>query len=92
MDVTARVVGGGRCGTNDGMQHLACHSVFMQGRKRLFVIRDKLFTVSEIMGNNIFLSACHTGAAGYEEMPDEVIHLAAGLQFWGFNWSMFGTP
>ncbi|KAG2063108.1 hypothetical protein BDR04DRAFT_1199180 [Suillus decipiens] len=35
------------------------------------------------------LSACHT-AVGDEEMPDEVIHLAAGLQFSGFK-SVIGT-
>ncbi|KAG1778158.1 hypothetical protein EV702DRAFT_1044841 [Suillus placidus] len=36
-----------------------------------------------------FLSACHT-AVGDEETPDEVIHLAAGLQFSGFK-SVVGT-
>jgi hypothetical protein len=36
-----------------------------------------------------FLSACHT-ADGDEETPDEVIHLAAGLQFSGFK-SVIGT-
>ncbi|KAG1797157.1 uncharacterized protein BJ212DRAFT_1406857 [Suillus subaureus] len=36
-----------------------------------------------------FLSACHT-AVGDEETPDEVIHLAAGLQFSGFK-SVIGT-
>ncbi|KAG1741453.1 uncharacterized protein EDB91DRAFT_1052580, partial [Suillus paluster] len=35
------------------------------------------------------LSACHT-AVGDEETPDEVIHLAAGLQFSGFK-SVIGT-
>ncbi|KAG1797701.1 uncharacterized protein HD556DRAFT_1354663 [Suillus plorans] len=62
-----------------------------------FVISDidKPFTVPEIMDNihtNIeFLSACHTGAAGYEEMPDEAIHLEAGLEFLEFK-SVIGTP
>ncbi|KAG2114100.1 hypothetical protein BD769DRAFT_1778508 [Suillus cothurnatus] len=36
-----------------------------------------------------FLSTCHT-AVGDEETPDEVIHLAAGLQFSGFK-SVIGT-
>ncbi|KAG1901206.1 CHAT domain-containing protein [Suillus fuscotomentosus] len=36
-----------------------------------------------------FLSACHT-AIGDEKTPDEVIHLAAGLQFSGFK-SVIGT-
>jgi tetratricopeptide (TPR) repeat protein len=36
-----------------------------------------------------FLSACHT-ATGAEHTPDETIHLAAGLQFAGFQ-SVIGT-
>ncbi|KAG2103435.1 uncharacterized protein F5147DRAFT_705938 [Suillus discolor] len=42
------------------------------------------------MGNDIphaefaFLSACHT-AIGDEETPDEVVHLAGGLQFSGLK-------
>ncbi|KAG1895512.1 uncharacterized protein F5891DRAFT_1057828 [Suillus fuscotomentosus] len=36
-----------------------------------------------------FLSACHT-AVGDEQTLDEVIHLAAGLQFSGFK-SAIGT-
>jgi hypothetical protein len=36
-----------------------------------------------------FLSACHT-AVGDQETPDEVIHLAAGLQFSGSK-SVVGT-
>ncbi|KAG1766226.1 hypothetical protein EV702DRAFT_981031, partial [Suillus placidus] len=36
-----------------------------------------------------FLSAFHT-AVGDEQTPDEVIHLAAGLQFSGFK-SVVGT-
>ncbi|KAG1791886.1 uncharacterized protein HD556DRAFT_1214568, partial [Suillus plorans] len=36
-----------------------------------------------------FLSACHT-AVGDEEMPDEVIHLATGIQFSGFK-NVVGT-
>ncbi|KAG1787378.1 uncharacterized protein HD556DRAFT_1312835 [Suillus plorans] len=35
-----------------------------------------------------FLSACHTAVG--EEMPDEVIHLAAGIQFSGFK-NVVGT-
>ncbi|KAG1862763.1 CHAT domain-containing protein [Suillus subalutaceus] len=50
---------------------------------------------SDIMEKDIphaefaFLSACHT-AVGGEKTPDEVIHLAAGLQFSGFK-SVIGT-
>ncbi|KAG1841918.1 CHAT domain-containing protein [Suillus subalutaceus] len=77
--------------------HLACHGT--QDRKQpynsRFAMRDKPLTLLEIMENNsphaefAFLSACHT-AVGDEETPDEVIHLAAGLQFSGFK-SVIGT-
>ncbi|KAG1729113.1 CHAT domain-containing protein [Suillus lakei] len=60
-----------------------------------FVMKDEPLTLLDIMEKDIphaelaFLSACHT-AAGDEETPDEVIHLAAGLQFSGFK-SVVGT-
>ncbi|KAG1830068.1 hypothetical protein DFJ58DRAFT_750614 [Suillus subalutaceus] len=56
---------------------------------------DKPLTLLDIMEKDIphaefaFLSACHT-AVGDEKTPDEVIHLAAGLQFSGFK-SVIGT-
>ncbi|KAG1717252.1 CHAT domain-containing protein [Suillus lakei] len=52
-------------------------------------------TLLDIMDKDIphaefaFLSACHT-AVGDEETPDDVIYLAAGLQFSGFK-SVVGT-
>ncbi|KAG2099134.1 CHAT domain-containing protein, partial [Suillus cothurnatus] len=58
-------------------------------------MRDEHLTLLDIMERDIphaefaFLSACHT-AVGDEETPDEVIHLAAGLQFSGFK-SVIGT-
>ncbi|KAG1752099.1 CHAT domain-containing protein [Suillus lakei] len=77
--------------------HLACHG--KQDRKQPyysnFAMKDKPLTLLDIMENNVphaefaFLSACHT-AAGDEQTPDEVIHLAAGLQFSGFK-SVIGT-
>ncbi|KAG1740446.1 CHAT domain-containing protein [Suillus paluster] len=77
--------------------HLACHG--KQDRQQpynsRFAMRDKPLTLLDIMENNApqaefaFLSACHT-AVGDEETPDEVIHLAAGLQFSGFK-SVIGT-
>ncbi|KAG0704968.1 CHAT domain-containing protein [Suillus ampliporus] len=77
--------------------HLACHG--KQDREQpynsRFAMRDKPLTLLDIMENNAphaefaFLSACHT-AVGDEETPDEVIHLAAGLQFSGFK-SVIGT-
>ncbi|KAG2110029.1 CHAT domain-containing protein [Suillus cothurnatus] len=77
--------------------HLACHG--KQDRTQPydshFVMKDKHLTLLDIMEKDIphaefaFLSACHT-AVGDEETPDEVIHLAAGLQFSGFK-SVIGT-
>ncbi|KAG0692054.1 CHAT domain-containing protein [Suillus ampliporus] len=77
--------------------HLACHG--KQDRDQpynsRFSMRDEPLTLLDIMENNTpqaefaFLSACHT-AVGDEETPDEVIHLAAGLQFSGFK-SVIGT-
>ncbi|KAG0704972.1 CHAT domain-containing protein [Suillus ampliporus] len=77
--------------------HLACHG--KQDREQpydsRFAMRDKPLTLLDIMENDAphaefaFLSACHT-AVGDEETPDEVIHLAAGLQFSGFK-SVIGT-
>ncbi|KAG1763673.1 CHAT domain-containing protein, partial [Suillus occidentalis] len=83
-----------RCNT---WVHLACHG--KQDRDQpynsRFAMRDKPLTLLDIMENSApqaefaFLSACHT-AAGDEETPDEIIHLAAGLQFSGFK-SVIGT-
>jgi CHAT domain-containing protein len=77
--------------------HLACHG--KQDRDQpynsRFAMRDKPLTLLDIMENHApqaefaFLSACHT-AIGDEETPDEVIHLAAGLQSSGFK-SVIGT-
>ncbi|KAG1788986.1 CHAT domain-containing protein [Suillus plorans] len=77
--------------------HLACHGKQdpKQPYNSHFVMRDEDLTLLDIMEKDIphaefaFLSACHT-AVGDEETPDEVIHLAAGLQFSGFK-SVIGT-
>ncbi|KAG1806962.1 CHAT domain-containing protein [Suillus variegatus] len=77
--------------------HLACHGKQdpKQPYDSHFVMRDEHLTLLDIMERHLlqaefaFLSACHT-AVGDEETPDEVIHLAAGLQFSGFK-SVVGT-
>ncbi|KAG1773304.1 CHAT domain-containing protein [Suillus placidus] len=77
--------------------HLACHGKQdpAQPYDSHFVMKDERLTLLDIMERDIphaefaFLSACHT-AVGDEETPDEVIHLAAGLQFSGFK-SVVGT-
>ncbi|KAG1816856.1 uncharacterized protein BJ212DRAFT_1228845, partial [Suillus subaureus] len=60
-----------------------------------FVMRDEYLALLGIMEEDIlhgefpFLSTCHT-PIGDEETSNEVIHLAAGLQFSGFK-SVVGT-
>ncbi|KAG1862742.1 CHAT domain-containing protein [Suillus subalutaceus] len=91
-----------RAGALDALQcntwvHLACHG--KQDREQpyysRFAMKDKPLTLLDIMEKDIphaefaFLSACHT-AVGDVKTPDEVIHLAAGLQFSGFK-SVIGT-
>ncbi|KAG2094535.1 CHAT domain-containing protein [Suillus cothurnatus] len=91
-----------RAGVLQGLEentwvHLACHG--KQDREQpynsRFVMKDQPIMLLDIMEKDIpraefaFLSACHT-AVGDEETPDEVIHLAAGLQFSGFK-SVIGT-
>ena len=77
--------------------HLACHgaqhakkpfeSWFAMGDGKLTLMR----IIQERYSNSdfAFLSACHT-ALGDESTPDEVLHLAAGMQFAGFN-GVIGT-
>ncbi|KAG1777326.1 CHAT domain-containing protein [Suillus placidus] len=93
-----------RAGALEGLEentwvHLACHGKQdpAQPYDSHFVMRDEHLTLLDIMDKHIphaefaflSLSACHT-AVGDEETPDEVIHLAAGLQFSGFK-SVVGT-
>ena len=77
--------------------HVACHgaqhakrpfdSWFAMGDGQLTLMRiiQERYTNSEFA----FLSACHT-AVGDASTPDEVLHLAAGMQFAGFN-GVIGT-
>ncbi|KAG2145206.1 CHAT domain-containing protein [Suillus clintonianus] len=94
--------GATRAGALDALEqnswvHLACHGKqdHNQPYNSHFVMKDEPLTLLDIMEKDIphaefaFLSACHT-AAGDKETPDEVIHLAAGLQFSGFK-SVVGT-
>ncbi|KAF9219471.1 hypothetical protein BS17DRAFT_760983 [Gyrodon lividus] len=77
--------------------HLACHGNqdLAQPFDSSFSLRDRPLTLLDIVRAELahpefaFLSACHT-AVGDENTPDEVIHLAAGMQFSGFR-SVIGT-
>ena len=77
--------------------HLACHGVPDQKHpfESGFALDDGFLKVENIMRYDLrnakfaYLSACHT-TVGDEESPDEVIHLAAAMQFAGFR-SVIGT-
>jgi tetratricopeptide (TPR) repeat protein len=77
--------------------HLACHGKqdFVQPFDSSFALRDRPLRLSDIIQAEpenpefVFLSACHT-AVGDKNAPDEVIHLAAGMQFSGFR-GVIGT-
>ncbi|KAF8729256.1 TPR-like protein, partial [Rhizoctonia solani] len=89
LDVTAQVV-------LDAMDkhdwvHLACHAEqnVHEPAESGFFLHGGLLTLSAIIGRSFkskglaFLSACQT-AKGDRNMPDEMIHLASGLQMAGY--------
>ncbi|KAG2160197.1 CHAT domain-containing protein [Suillus bovinus] len=77
--------------------HLACHGTqnIAEPFKSAFLMRDEPLSLLDITQTDLsrhqfaFLSACET-AVGDRNTPDEVIHLAAGLQFAGVK-SVIGT-
>ncbi|KAG1722048.1 CHAT domain-containing protein [Suillus lakei] len=77
--------------------HLACHGIqdLEEPFKSAFLMRDQPLSLVDITEMDlsrhefVFLSACET-AVGDPSTPDEVIHLAAGLQFAGVQ-SVVGT-
>ncbi|KIK33641.1 hypothetical protein CY34DRAFT_813494 [Suillus luteus UH-Slu-Lm8-n1] len=77
--------------------HFSCHGTqkFTDPFNSAFLMRDQPLTLFDITQMDIsrhqfaFLSACET-AVGDPTTPDEVIHLAAGLQFAGVK-SVIGT-
>jgi CHAT domain-containing protein len=72
--------------------HLACHGQqdLKEPIKSGFVLHDDCLELSKIGLKSLpnaqfaFLSACQT-ATGYEEQPDEAIHLAAGMLSAGYQ-------
>ena len=79
--------------------HFACHGHLDD--KKPFKSSFKLYggshlTVMDLMQSRLpnaefaFLSACHSAAGDYVHTPDEVLHLAAAMQFCGFR-SVVGT-
>ncbi|KAG2151641.1 CHAT domain-containing protein [Suillus bovinus] len=77
--------------------HLACHGTqnIVEPFESAFLMRDQPLSLLDITQMDLsrhqfaFLSACET-AVGDDDTPDEVIHLAAGLQFAGVK-SVIGT-
>ncbi|KAG1779400.1 CHAT domain-containing protein [Suillus placidus] len=77
--------------------HFACHGTqkYPEPFKSAFLMRDQPLSLLDITQMDlsrhqfVFLSACET-AVGAVSTPDEVIHLAAGLQFAGVK-SVVGT-
>ncbi|KZV98747.1 TPR-like protein, partial [Exidia glandulosa HHB12029] len=72
--------------------HLACHGTQAVGdpTQSAFLLQDGRLTLQKLMTSSLsaarlaFLSACET-AVGDEKMPDEVVHLAAGMLAVGYR-------
>lgn len=77
--------------------HIACHGLYNDNApfENAFILADGPLTLRDIMTTRLtcaefaFLSACQT-AASSSLVPDEVLHLCAGMQFCGFA-SVVGT-
>jgi CHAT domain-containing protein len=74
-----------------GSVHLACHASqnLDQPTQSCFYLHDGSLTLADIAKKSLknkgmaFLSACQT-AAGDKQLPDEAIHLAAGMLVAGY--------
>lgn len=72
--------------------HFACHGVqnTADPMASAFCLYDGMLKLSSIIGKSLpnaefaFLSACQT-ATGDEALPDEAVHLAAGMQLAGYG-------
>ena len=77
--------------------HLACHGIqdAVNPTNSAFILIDNRLTLKEIMKQSLshtrlaVLSACQT-AKGDSELPEEAIHLAAGMLMAGY-WGVLGT-
>jgi CHAT domain-containing protein len=74
--------------------HLACHGI-QDSLDSAFALEDGKLKLSTLMGQSLphaeiaFLSACQT-ASGDEQLPEEAVHLAAGMLNVGYK-SVIGT-
>ena len=79
--------------------HIVCHGILQPGKpfEASFKLhRGKCLPLLDIVRSQLpdaefaFLSACHTAELTNESIADEVLHLAAAMQFCGFR-SVVGT-
>jgi len=79
--------------------HIVCHGILEPGKpfEASFKLhRGKRLRLLDIVRSQLpdaefaFLSACHTAESTDESIADEVLHLAAAMQFCGFR-SVVGT-
>ncbi|KAF8265309.1 CHAT domain-containing protein [Lactarius quietus] len=84
---------------NHRFVHFACHGTLESGKPfdaAFELCRDERLTLLEIVRSHLptaefaFLSACHTAELTEESIADEVLHLAAAVQYCGFR-SVVGT-
>ncbi|KAH9034008.1 CHAT domain-containing protein [Lactarius deliciosus] len=84
---------------NHRFVHFACHGTLESGKPfdAAFELHgDERLTLLEIVRSRLptaefaFLSACHTAELTEESIADEVLHLAAAVQYCGFR-SVVGT-
>lgn len=79
--------------------HFSCHGHLKPGSpfdSSFELFDDERLMLLNIVENQLpnaefaFLSACHSAAQTHDSVPDEVLHLAAAMQFCGFR-SVVGT-
>ena len=79
--------------------HIVCHGLLEPGKPfdaSFKLYRNKRLSLLDIVRSRLpeaefaFLSACHTAELTEESIADEVLHLAAAMQYCGFR-SVVGT-
>ena len=84
---------------NHRFAHIVCHGLLEPGKPfdaSFKLYRNKRLSLLDIVRSRLpeaefaFLSACHTAELTEESIADEVLHLAAAMQYCGFR-SVVGT-
>ena len=91
---------------NHRFAHIVCHGLLEPGKPfdaSFKLYRNKRLSLLDIVRSRLpeaefaFLSACHTAELTEESIADEVLHLAAAMQYCGFRsvvrtmWAMADT-